>query len=127
MRCARYATLTAPLKNSAASDTQPLMVYCGMVCKHAFDKQWRIPQKPPVAWKPESRAWLIGEIVTCLYVGVCRLRRGEQLSAWRFVQGHAFTLLLELIEFERSVPTLDVFSQERRFERRHPDWPALCC
>ena len=90
----------------------------------AFDEQWRIPKKRPVPWKPESREWLIGEIVTCLYVGLCRLRRGEQLSAWRFVQGHAFTLLLELIEFERTDPTLDVFSKERRFEQRHPDWPA---
>jgi hypothetical protein len=90
----------------------------------AFDEQWRIPKKQPVPWKPESREWLIGEIVTCLYVGVCRLRRGEQLSAWRFVEGHAFTLLLELIEFERSDPSLDVFSKERRFEQRHPDWPA---
>jgi lincosamide nucleotidyltransferase B/F len=90
----------------------------------AFAEQWRIPKKQPVPWKPESREWLIGEIVTCLYVGLCRLRRGEQLSAWRFVQGHAFTLLLELIEFERTDPTLDVFSKERRFEQRHPDWPA---
>jgi lincosamide nucleotidyltransferase B/F len=90
----------------------------------SFDEQWRIPKKQPVPWKPESREWLIGEIVTCLYVGLCRLRRGEQLSAWRFVQGHAFTLLLELIEFDRSDPSLDVFSKERRFEQRHPDWPA---
>ncbi|NTU64666.1 MAG: hypothetical protein HGB05_15010 [Chloroflexi bacterium] len=89
-----------------------------------FDAGWRIPKKQPVPWKPESREWLIGEIATCLYVGLCRLRRGEQLSAWRFVEGHAFTLLLELIEFERSDPTLDVFSKERRFEQRHPDWPA---
>jgi lincosamide nucleotidyltransferase len=90
----------------------------------AFDEQWRIPKKQPVLWKPESREWLIGEIVTCLYVGLCRLQRGEQLSAWRFVQGHAFNLLLELIEFERTDPTLDVFSKERRFEQRHPDWPT---
>ena len=89
-----------------------------------FDKQWRIPKKQPVPWKPESREWLIGEIVTCLYVGLCRLRRGEQLSAWRFVQGHALTLLLELIEFDQSDPTLDIFSKERRFEQRHPDWPT---
>lgn len=87
-----------------------------------FDEHWRIPKKQPVPWKPESREWLVGEIVTCLYVGLCRLRRGEQLSAWRFVQGHAFTLLLELIEYDQSDPTLDVFSKERRFERRHPDW-----
>jgi lincosamide nucleotidyltransferase B/F len=90
----------------------------------AFDEQWRIPKKQPVPWKPESREWLIGEIVTCLYVGLCRHRRGEQLSAWRFVQGHAFALLLDLIEFDQSDPTLDVFSKERRFEQRHPDWPA---
>ncbi len=87
-------------------------------------EQGRIPQKQPVSWKPESREWLIGEIVTCLYVGLCRLQRGEQLSAWRFVQGHAFNLLLELIEYEQSDPTLDVFSKERRFEQHHPDWPA---
>jgi lincosamide nucleotidyltransferase len=87
-------------------------------------EQWRIPKKQPVPWKPESREWLIGEIITCLYVGLCRHRRGEQLSAWRFVQGHAFALLLDLIEFDQSDPTLDVFSKERRFEQRHPDWPA---
>lgn len=93
-----------------------------------FHEQWRIPKRQPVPWKPESREWLIGEIVTCLYVGLCRLRRGEQLAAWRFVQGHAFTLLLELIEFNRFDPTLDVFAKERRFEQRHPDWPAhLSC
>jgi lincosamide nucleotidyltransferase B/F len=62
--------------------------------------------------------------VTCLYVGLCRYRRGERLSAWRFVQGHAFTLLLDLIEFDQSDPSLDVFSKERRFEQRHPDWAA---
>ncbi len=89
-----------------------------------FDEQWRIPKKPPVPWKPESRDWLVGEIVTCLYVGLCRLQRGEQLSAWRFVQGHAFNLLLELIEYDQSDPALDVFSKERRFEQRHPAWPA---
>ena len=38
----------------------------------AFDEQWRIPKKQPIPWKPESREWLIGEIVTCLYVGLCR-------------------------------------------------------
>lgn len=89
-----------------------------------FDEQWRVPQKPPMSWKPESRKWLIGEIVTCLYVGLCRLKRGEQLSAWRFVQGHAFTLLLELIEFDQTDPSLDVFSKDRRFEQRHLDWTA---
>jgi lincosamide nucleotidyltransferase B/F len=90
----------------------------------SFDEQWRIPKKRPAPWKPESREWLMGEIVTCLYVGLSRLRRGEQLSAWRFVQVHAFTLLLELIEYEQSDPTLDPFSKDRRFEQRHPDWPV---
>ncbi len=89
----------------------------------AFDEQWRVPRKQPVPWKPETKEWLIGEIVTCLYVGLCRLQRGEQLSAWRFVQSHAFTLLLELIEYDQTDSSLDVFSKERRFEQRHPDWP----
>jgi hypothetical protein len=77
------------------------MVYCGLVCEHSFTSSGA-SQK----------------------TGLCRLRRGEQLSAWRFVQGHAFTLLLELIEFESTDPMLDVFSKERRFEQRHPEWPA---
>jgi hypothetical protein len=89
-----------------------------------FGEQWRIPKKPAVPQKPESKEWLVGEIVTCLYVGLCRLRRGEQLSAWRFVQGHAFTLFLELVEYDRSDLTSDVFSKERRFEQRHPEWSA---
>ena len=88
----------------------------------AFDERWRIPKKHPVPWRPESKEWLIGEIVTCLYVGLCRLRRGEQLSAWRFVQGHAFTLLLELIEYDQADSGMDAFSKERCFEQRHPDW-----
>jgi hypothetical protein len=90
----------------------------------AFNEQRRIPTKPTVPWRPESREWLIGEIMTCLHVGLSRLQRGERLSAWRFVQGHAFTLLLELIEYDQSDPRLDIFSKERRFEQRHPEWPA---
>ena len=90
----------------------------------SFDEQRRVPRKQPVPWKPESKEWLIGEIVTCLYVGMCRLKRGEQLSAWRFVQSHTLNLLLELIEYDQADPTLDAFSKERRFEQRHPDWPV---
>ena len=91
----------------------------------AFDEHWRSPKQQPTPWRPESQEWLIGEIVTCLYVGLSRYRRGEHLSAWRFVQGHAFSLLLELIEFDRADPALDTFSKERRFEQRHPEWVGL--
>lgn len=69
-----------------------------------------------------SQEWLIGEALTNLYVGLQRERRGEKLSAMRFIQGHAVDQILALAE--RVLPATDVhqdpFSRERRYERRHP-------
>lgn len=65
---------------------------------------------------------MVGEAVTNLYVGMGRDKRGERLSAMRFIQGYAVDRLLELaetIEPEQNV-TRDIFADERRFEARHP-------
>jgi hypothetical protein len=65
---------------------------------------------------------VVGEAVTNLYVGMGRDKRGEKLSAMRFIQGYAVDRLLELsehIEPEQDV-TRDIFANERRFEVRHP-------
>ncbi|MDQ4076259.1 MAG: hypothetical protein M3220_08430 [Chloroflexota bacterium] len=71
---------------------------------------------------PRTLDWLIGEILTNLYVGLGRFRRGEKLSACRFIQGYAIDRIVELsqlIETERSL-SADPFLLERRYEFRFP-------
>jgi hypothetical protein len=74
-----------------------------------------LPQLP-------GEAWARDELLSCLYVGLSRFRRGEKLSAFRFVQGHCLDRLLELIE--RSTPAAtgftDPYDRLRRFEVRFP-------
>jgi hypothetical protein len=78
----------------------------------------------PVTARPVARdvAWLVGEILTNLYVGLGRARRGEVLSATRLIQGFAVDRLLELAPYlERPAPIeADPFAGERRFEQRFP-------
>jgi hypothetical protein len=75
---------------------------------------------------PEGGAsveWLLGEVLTNLLVGLSRYRRGERLSAARFVQGFAVDRLIELYEHsvEKSPLDRDPFSNERRLEQRYPE------
>lgn len=71
---------------------------------------------------PHSTEWLIGEIMTFIYIGLCRFYRGEKLSGYNYVQVQALNLLLELIcltkDRDRSVPE-DIFAGERRFEQMY--------
>ena len=81
--------------------------------------------EPAVKSQPASAhpaGWLVGEALTNLYVGLGRLRRGEKLSAARFIQGYAVDRLLDLAAFiEPEGPALrDPFTPERRFEQRFP-------
>jgi hypothetical protein len=78
------------------------------------------PEKPSVEW-------LLGEALTNLYVGLGRFRRGEKLSAARFVQQFAVDKVLELAELhgETSEVGRDSFSPERRVEERNPELAAL--
>lgn len=71
---------------------------------------------------PASSAYAAGELLTCLYVGMCRYHRGERLSAWRFIQSHCVDRYLELVELsETPQPGLsDAYSPDRRFELRYP-------
>jgi lincosamide nucleotidyltransferase B/F len=70
-----------------------------------------------------SKEWLLGEAVTNIYVGLQRDRRGEKLSAMRFIQGYAVDRLLELVEHIEPGNEIhrDPFVNERRFEQRYPD------
>lgn len=82
-----------------------------------------LPSRPPA----RDVDWLVGEALTNLYVGLCRHCRGEKLSAERLVQHYAVDRLLELatfIEKETASPR-DVFSDERRVERRLPAFAEM--
>jgi hypothetical protein len=92
---------------------------------------WKQPQvddalAAPVATGPltpsNTEAWLLGEALTNLYVGLSRLRRGETLSAARFIQGYAVDRVLDLApNIERAaLAAKDNFAPERRFEQRFP-------
>lgn len=67
--------------------------------------------------------WLVGETLTNLYVGLSRYRRGEKLSAARFIQGHALDRLIDLSEYIEPAPKQDrdPFSSDRRYEQRFPN------
>ncbi|MFZ5993227.1 MAG: hypothetical protein ACOYW9_15870 [Deinococcota bacterium] len=70
--------------------------------------------------------WHLGEALTNLYVGLKRYRRGEKLSAMRFVQGFALDRVLELASvLETEQPARrDPFNNERRLEQRFPRFSA---
>jgi len=92
---------------------------------------WKKPEVPETISQPVLKPdalpkhdldWLLGEALTNLWVGLAREKRGEKLSAMRFIQGYAVDRILELageIEAAQAVPQ-DIFSNERRFEKRYP-------
>ncbi len=91
---------------------------------------WKQPQVPEALLQPaklnsdhqkHNQEWLLGEALTNLYVGMARDKRGEHLSAMRFIQGYAVDRILELAEYiEHPQPGLvDNYALERRFEQRY--------
>lgn len=67
--------------------------------------------------------WLLGELETVLYTGVCKLQRGENLAALGYIEGRARELMCSIISQtkERKEPsTEDPFSKDRRFELAYP-------
>ncbi len=75
---------------------------------------------PSVKKQKRDKEWLLGEALTNLYVGMMREKRGEKLSAMRFIQGYAVDRLLELAEYIESPAMVseDEYATERRFEQR---------
>ncbi len=93
------------------------------------DETIAVPRRPvPAATLPDE-TWIVGEALSCLFVGLQRWHRGEKLSAARFVQGHALDRLIELEALRRPPPPGDPFNRERRLERLMPalaaELPAL--
>ncbi len=75
-------------------------------------------------YRESSVEYLIGELLTNLYVGLNRYLRGEKLSAFKFVQCYAFDRLIELLDYikkEENSSKRDLFSNERRVEQRFQD------
>ena len=86
------------------------------------DDAIRLPHGVPVSRPDRAVEWLLGEALTNLYVGLGRYRRGERLSAMRFIQGYAVDWVLELAprrEAEQAGHP-DRFAPERRIEQRFP-------
>jgi hypothetical protein len=93
------------------------------------------PQVPMPAHASSDAAWLVGEALSNLIVGLQRLARGETLSAMRLIQGHAVDRLIDLADegMRRQgrragapvSPQRDPFSRERRVEQRHPSLAPL--
>jgi hypothetical protein len=80
------------------------------------------PATHPSAKQKRDKDWLLGEALTNLYVGLHREKRGETLSAMRFIQGYAVDRLLELVDYFEPAKEVhrDPFVNERRFEQRFP-------
>lgn len=73
--------------------------------------------------KSKNIEFLIGEALTNLYVGLCRYKRGEKLSAYNFIQNYAKDRVLELISIMETpqAASEDIFCIDRRFEFRYPN------
>jgi lincosamide nucleotidyltransferase B/F len=81
------------------------------------------PASRPALSSKREKGWLLGEALTNIYVGLQREKRGEVLSAMRFIQLYAVDRLLELVEYI-AIPKevhRDTFVNERCFEQQYPD------
>ncbi len=87
-----------------------------------FDESICKPRNITNEKKAKSKEWLLGEILTNLYIGLCRDKRGEKLSAARFIQQYAVDRIIDLLEQDEiALPAYkDIFSSERRIEERYP-------
>ena len=92
---------------------------------------WAAPATWPPRRSPPTVEHLLGEALTNLYVGLTRFRRGEKLSALRFIQGYAVDRVVDLAHLmaEATDANADAFDGPRRFEQRYPtlaaELPAL--
>ncbi|MGR5168638.1 hypothetical protein ACPV5L_15690 [Vibrio astriarenae] len=70
--------------------------------------------------------WQIGEALTNLYVGMGRERRGEKLTAMRFIQSYALDRLIDLVRMQDEATSVsaDPFMPDRRIETRFPSFAS---
>ncbi|PCI62345.1 MAG: hypothetical protein COB35_03890 [Gammaproteobacteria bacterium] len=75
-----------------------------------------------------DETFLLGELLTNLYVGLCRYQRGEKCSAMRFIQVYAVDRLINLLDLHQPQSDnidKDEFCIDRRVEQRHPNYQYL--
>jgi hypothetical protein len=92
----------------------------GRIIWQAADFDASLLDKPAADKQERPVDWLVGEALTNLYVGLGRYRRGEKLSAARFIQWYAMDRVVELAaRIEEEKPGFaDQFDRDRRFEQR---------
>ena len=78
------------------------------------------PRRGMAPPRTTDETWIVGEALSCLFVGLQRWHRGEKLSAARFVQGHAVDRLIELDALRTRPMAGDPFNADRRLESRQP-------
>jgi lincosamide nucleotidyltransferase B/F len=66
----------------------------------------------------------IQEGLTNIYVGLMRYKRGEKLSAYQFIETHAFNNLLKVLHCfeEEKAGFFDDYNIQRRFEQHYPNF-----
>jgi hypothetical protein len=87
------------------------------------DESFAIPKMALTA--QHDAAWLVGEALSNLLVGLLRYARGEKLAAMRMIQVYALDRVLEFLEQQQSAPNdpfavRDAFNVDRRVEQRIP-------
>lgn len=124
------------------ADGHKALMADGVFCEFAVFEPGELPGIPfapgRVAWKRDEvddaiatparrvpppttdETWIVGEALASLLVGLARWRRGEKLSAMRFVQGYALDRLIELDALRSRATGGDPFNHERRLESRRP-------
>jgi hypothetical protein len=82
------------------------------------------PSKMSVPEPNPDVEWHIGEALTNLYIGLCRERRGEKLSAMRFIQHFALDRLIDVVRVQDKPTAViaDPFVADRRIEIRFPSF-----
>ena len=90
--------------------------------RSGFDTGRLKPAPRAAEFGQSDTSFLLGELLTNLYVGLSRYARGERLSACLFVQNYAVARLISLLEIwnEADIAGGDPFSNDRRFEQRYP-------
>jgi len=87
-----------------------------------------MPRRPLPDTRLPDETWIVGEVLSCLLVGLQRWHRGEKLAAARMIQGQAVDRLIDLDALRAnaggSLPAGDPFSHERRLEQRQPGLAA---
>lgn len=90
------------------------------------DAHYTIPEVSPVALPSREQtdvSYQTNELLTNLLVGLLRERRGERLAAMMLIQRYALDRLLTILRFIKpsSVPFIDAYANERRFEQHYPE------